>query len=128
MFLTKKSLPRRIFLRGMGATAALPLLEAMVPAFTALAQTAANPTRRFGAAYIPHGVVMDRWTPPTESTFEFTPILKPLEPFAIQVVVVSNLTRPKDTEGGTHAVSSANWLTGTVAKRTMGEDFSAGTS
>ena len=128
MYLTRKSLRRRTFLRGIGATVALPMLDAMVPAFTALAQSAANPPRRFGAVYIPHGVIMDRWTPATQDAFEFTPILKPLEPFASQVVVVSNLTRPKDTEGGTHAVSSANWLTGAVAKRTMGEDFRAGTS
>ena len=128
MFVSKRSLPRRTFLRGVGATIALPLLDAMVPAFTALAQSPAGPRLRFGAVYIPHGVIMDQWTPATDGAFEFTPILKPLEPFASQVVVISNLTRPKDTEGGTHAVSSANWLTGTVAKRTMGEDFRAGTS
>ena len=128
MFVTKRSLRRRTFLRGIGATVALPMLDAMLPAFTAFAQSPANPRRRFGAVYIPHGVIMDQWTPATEGAFEFTPILKPLEPFASQVAVISNLTRPKDTEGGTHAVSSANWLTGTVAKRTMGEDFRAGTS
>jgi hypothetical protein len=128
MFVSKMSLPRRTFLRGMGATVALPMLEAMVPAFTALAQSAANPPRRFGAVYVPHGVILDAWTPATDAGFEFPQILKPLETFKNQVVVVSNLTRPKDTEGGTHAVSSANWLTGAVAKRTIGEDFRAGVS
>ena len=64
MFITKMSLPRRTFLRGMGATVALPLLEAMVPALTATAQTAASPAR-FGAVYVPHGAIMDQWTPAT---------------------------------------------------------------
>ena len=128
MFVTRMSLPRRTFLRGMGRVVALPMLDAMFPAFTALAQSPARSPRRFGAVYIPHGVIMDQWTPASETGFDFTPILKPLEPFRDQLVVVSNLTRPKDVEGGTHAVSSANWLTGAVAKRTMGEDFRAGTS
>jgi hypothetical protein len=129
MFISKRSLPRRTFLGGLGATISLPLLDAMVPALTALAQTPAKAVRRFGAVYIPHGVIMDQWTPgaPT-NTLEITPILRPLESFQNQIVMVSNLTRPKDTEGGTHAVSTANWLTGSVAKRTIGEDFRAGAS
>ena len=77
------SLPRRTFLRGMGAAVALPLLDAMVPAMTALAKTAAKPVRRFGAVYIPNGAIMDQWIPKAVGAgFEFTPILKPLEPFA----------------------------------------------
>ena len=80
MFITKMSLPRRTFLQGMGAAMALPLLEAMVPAFTASA--ASQPVRRFGAIYVPHGKMMTHWTPATAGAdFEFTPILKPLEPF-----------------------------------------------
>jgi hypothetical protein len=76
MFISKMSLPRRTFLRGMGATVALPLLEAMVPAFTALAKTAAKPQLRFGAIYIPHGAIMDRYTPKTTGVgCDFTPIL-----------------------------------------------------
>jgi hypothetical protein len=130
MLVDKRSLPRRTFLRGLGATTiALPFLDAMVPAFTALAQTPAKGVRRFGAVYVPHGAIMDQWTPAVPSdTLEITPILKPLESLRDQMVMVSNLTRPKDTEGGTHAVSTANWLTGCVAKRTIGEDFRAGTS
>ncbi len=127
MFAFKRSLPRRTFLGGLGATVALPLFDAMVPAFTALAQSPANPARRFGAIYIPHGVIMSQWTPKTEG-LEITPILTPLEPFKDQLVMVSNLTRPLDNGGGSHSVSMANWLTGTVAKRTIGEDFRAGTS
>jgi hypothetical protein len=74
MFITKMSLPRRTFLRGMGVTVALPLLEAMVPAMTALAQTAARPVRRFGAIYVPHGKLLSQWTPKgTGAGFEFTP-------------------------------------------------------
>ena len=84
MFITKLSLPRRTFLRGMGAAVALPLLDAMVPALTALAQTRrACRARRFGAVYIPNGAIMEQWIPKAVGTgFEFSPILKPLEPFA----------------------------------------------
>ena len=63
MFITKKALPRRTFLRGVGAAVGLPLLEAMVPALTATAKTAASPKMRFGAVYIPHGAIMDQYTP-----------------------------------------------------------------
>ena len=65
MFITKKSLPRRTFLRGMGVTLGLPLLESMVPAATATAKTAANPQKRFAAIYVPHGVIMEQWVPAT---------------------------------------------------------------
>ena len=92
MFITKKHIARRTFLRGAGATLALPLLDAMVPARTLLAKTAANPTARLGFVYLPHGAIMDKWTPATEGKgFEFTPILKPLEPFREYVDVVSGL-------------------------------------
>jgi len=66
MFITKKHLPRRTFLRGMGTAIALPLLDAMIPARTALAQTAANPTPHLGFIYFPHGAIMNQWTPKTE--------------------------------------------------------------
>jgi hypothetical protein len=79
-FLTKKYLPRRTFLRGMGVTLALPLLDSMIPAGTALVRTAALPKSRFCGIYIPHGATMDKWTPATEgSGFAFTETLKPLE-------------------------------------------------
>ncbi len=127
MFLTKRSLPRRTFLRGVGAAMALPLLDAMVPAFTAVVKTAANPQRRLGFVYIPHGVIMDKWTPSKAGTgLELTQILTPLEPFRDSLVVVSNLTRAEVNSN--HAVSAACWLTGVPPRRTDGPDFRAGTS
>jgi len=127
MFITRKSLARRTFLRSAGATLALPLLESMIPAATALARTAAAPQRRLGFVYIPHGVIMDDWTPQGAATgFELPPILKPLEPFRDSLVVVSNLTAPPSN--GSHATASGGWLTGTSPKRTDGPDFRAGTT
>ena len=103
MFITKKSLPRRTFLRGVGASLALPLLDSMIPARTLLAQTAARPTTRLGFVYVPHGAIMDKWTPATVgSGFEFTPILKPLEPFRDRLNVISGLGhRAADTRRST---------------------------
>jgi len=128
MFITKLNLPRRTFLRGLGTALALPLLDAMVPAATALAQTAAAPVRRLGFVYFPNGVIVDRWFPAAAGAgFEFSPSLKPLEPHRESLVVVSNLARA-GTAIGDHAVSSAGWLTGALAKRTEGEDVRAGTT
>jgi hypothetical protein len=110
----------------MGATFALPLLDAMVPALTAAVGTAAAPVRRFGAVFVPMGERPSHWTPPTTGAgFEFSPILKPIEAFRDQVIVVSNVDRPL---AGTHAVSTGTWLTGSAPKRTEAEDFVAGTS
>jgi hypothetical protein len=126
MFITKMSLPRRTFLRGMGVTVALPLLEAMVPALTATAKTAAAPHPRFGAIYVPHGVILDQWDPRVEGTgFEFTPILKPLEPFKDALTVVTNLARGG---GNNHAVACSAWLSNVVAKPTEAEDVLLGTT
>jgi hypothetical protein len=123
MFITRKSLPRRTFLRGMGITMALPLLDAMVPAMTAQSRTAAAPVRRFGAVYVPHGKIHSQWTPVTQGDgFEFTPILKPLEPFREQLCVVSGLDGPKDPAAGGHATAPAMWLTGISPKKTEGVD------
>src|SRR5438552_4389323 len=129
MFITKKHIPRRTFMRGAGVTLALPLLEAMVPAFTALANTAANPVRRFAGIYVPHGCIMDRFTPEQGGTgFEFTPILKPLEPFRESLVVVTGVNGPASLDGGGHALAPASWLTGSTAKKTQGADIRAGVS
>src|SRR5436190_23981668 len=130
MFISKMSLPRRTFLRGMGAAIALPFLDAMVPALTATARTAANPAPRFGAVYIPNGAIMDRWIPEKVGAgFEFTPILKPLERFKESVVVVTNLTRSHPgSQVGDHAVSAAGFLTGVWPKRTEAEDVLANTT
>jgi Protein of unknown function (DUF1552) len=123
MFITKMSLPRRTFLRGVGVTLALPLLESMVPALTALASTAANPQRRFGAIFVPLGERPGFWTPKTVGAdFEFTPILKPLEPFRSHTTIVSELCDPLDG----HATTVAAWLSGTVPKRTIAEDVHNG--
>ena len=128
MFISKLSLPRRTFLRGVGATVALPFLEAMVPAMTATAKTAANAPRRWGAVFFPNGAIMEQWSPATTGVdFDFSPSLKPLEGFRDSLVVVSNLTRA-GTTAGDHAVSAAGWLTGVYAKRTEAEDVRANTT
>jgi Protein of unknown function (DUF1552) len=128
MFIRKLSLPRRTFLKGLGTALALPLLDAMVPAATALAKTAASPVPRLGFVYFPNGIIVDRWFPTAGgAAFEFSPSLRPLEPHRGSLVVVSNLSRA-GTAIGDHAVSSAGWLTGALAKRTEGEDVRAGTT
>jgi len=120
-FITKKHLSRRTFLHGAGVSLALPLLESMVPARTALAQTAAAPKTRMGCIYIPHGATMDKWTPATEGTgFAFSEILQPLEPFRDQVCVVSDLAHAavapwtgEDTGGAeNHVRAAAVFLSG----------------
>jgi hypothetical protein len=128
MFLTRLSLPRRTLLRGLGATVALPFLEAMVPAMTATAQTAAARPRRWGAVFFPNGAIMEQWNPANAGVgFEFSANLQPLERFRDSIVVVSNLTRA-GTTAGDHAVSAAGWLTGVYAKRTEAEDVRANTT
>ena len=134
MIITKKHLPRRTFLRGMGVTLALPLLDSMLPAQTPLSKTAAA-RMRLAYCYIPHGAVMSNWTPVGEgSGFEFTRTLKPIEPFRDHVVVVSNLAHklagpmgPGDS-GGDHGRSPSVFLNGVHPKRTEGEDVRAGTT
>jgi hypothetical protein len=126
--ITKKHIPRRTFLRGMGVTMALPLLDSMIPAQTALAK----PQIRLGFCFIPHGGVMNNWTPAEEGTLKLSRTLMPLEPFRDQVVVVSNLAHamagpagPGDN-GGDHTRSPAVFLNGVHPKRTDGADIHAG--
>ena len=130
MFITKKSLPRRTILRGLGAAVSLPLLDAMFPALTPMAKAAATPSIRFGAIYFPNGAIMQQFTPKTFGTgFEFTPILKPFEPYKDNLVVVTNLTRSHPgSQVGDHAVSAAGFLTGVWPKRTEAEDVLANTT
>jgi len=130
MYISKMSLHRRTFLRGLGAAVALPLLDAMVPALTPLAKAAAAPKTRFGAIYIPNGAIVDEFFPKATGTnWEFTPILKPLEPFKDQLVVVKNLTRSHPgSQVGDHAVSVGGYLTGVWPKRTEAEDVYANTT
>ena len=130
MYISKLSLSRRTFLRGAGAVIALPLLDAMVPALTPLAKAAAAPRTRFGAIYIPNGAIVDELFPKSFGTnWEFTPILKPLEPFKDRIVVVKNLTRSHPgSQVGDHAVSVGGYLTGVWPKRTEAEDVLANTT
>ena len=94
-FITKKHLPRRTFLRGMGVTLALPLLDSMVPAQTPLGKTAAASKTRFCGIYVPHGATMDKWMPAEEGTgFAFSESLKPLEKLRDRVSIFSNLAHP----------------------------------
>ena len=130
MIIKKKSLGRRTFLRGAGATLALPFLDAMAPALSA---STGSPARRLGFFYIPNGAVMDKWTPAgAGANFEWSPILKPLEPLHEQITIVSGLGhRNADSFGdgnGDHSRASATWLTGVHPKRTEGADVQAGTT
>ena len=127
MYLTKKHLPRRTFLRGMGVTMALPLLDAMIPARTLLAQTAATGKARLGFVYVPHGAIMDKWTPASEGAgFEFTPILKPLEAHRDYVNVISGLGHRAADTTAVHSLSPTTWLSGVRPKATQGVDAFAG--
>jgi hypothetical protein len=115
-FLTRRHLSRRTLLQGAGVTLALPLLESMVPAATALAQTAATPRTRLGCFYVPHGATMYKWTPATEGrNFEMSEILAPLEPYRDQLTVISNLVHQSADgadAGAEHARSAAIFLSG----------------
>jgi len=130
--ITKKHLPRRTFLQGLaGATVALPLLDAMIPALTAQTRTAAAPKLRLGFVYVPHGAVLDKWTPIGEGTnFQFNQIMAPFEPFKQQMVIVSGLANKaaesQGDGGGDHARSGPSFLSGVHPKRTEGEDVRAG--
>ena len=126
----RKALPRRTFLKGSGATLALPLLDAMVPAMTATAATpaAAHHLRRIGYVYMPMGCDISRWTPPkTEKLEELSPILRPLENVKDQVTAITNLEL-KNAYPGTHATSNASFLSAAKAKRTESTDYFLGTT
>jgi hypothetical protein len=111
MFIAKKHLSRRIVLRGLGASVALPLLDAMVPAYTALAKTAAAPKPRMAFVYFPHGAVMDKWTPKaTGAGFDFPQILKPLERYQKYLTVVSGLENKSAIAAPVHAITPGTWL------------------
>jgi hypothetical protein len=127
MIITKKALPRRTFLRGMGAAVALPLLDAMVPSMTALATTAAGPVRRLGFVYMPMGCDLPRWTPPGSALTELSPSLQSLRPFVDQLTVISNLEL-KNAYPGTHSTSNAAFLSAAKAKWTESTDYYLGTT
>ena len=134
MLITKMALPRRTFLRGMGVTIALPLLDAMVPALTALSKTAASPVRRLGFIYTPNGATMASWTPAGEGSVldELSPTLSPLAPFRDQVVIPTGLSQrqaeSQNDGNGEHSRGQTVWLSGVHPKRTEGADVQAGTT
>ncbi len=127
MIITKKSLPRRTFLKGVGATLALPLLDAMIPAATALEKTAAKPVPRLGFVFIPMGTDHSRWTPKDVGALgELSPILSPLAAVKEHLVVLTNLEL-KNSYPGTHTTSNAGYLSAAFAKHTESSDYYLGT-
>lgn len=129
MIITKKALPRRTFLRGIGTTVALPLLDAMVPAMTALGATPAKPVRRLGFVYMPMGAHIKEWTPPGTgpALTELSPTLKSLQPVIDQLTVMTNMEL-KNAYPGTHATSNAAFLSAAKAKWTESTDYYLGTT
>jgi hypothetical protein len=141
MIITKKALPRRTFLRGIGVTVALPLLDAMIPAATALAKTAAKPATRLGFIYVPNGAAMMYWQPEgfewTRETWlgeqpigKLSPSLAPLEPFKEQIIVPLGLTQQQAESfgdgNGEHSRAGPTFLSGVHPKHTEGADVRAG--
>jgi hypothetical protein len=129
MIVTKMALPRRTFLRGMGTALALPLLDAMVPALSALAQTAASPVRRLGFVYIPMGMNAAAWTPALEGHItDLSPSLGPLTPVLDQLTIFTNLELRNAYTTGNHASANCAFLSCVKAKRTEGTDYQLGTT
>ena len=128
MIITKKALPRRTFLKGIGATLSLPLLDAMVPAATALEKTPAKPVHRLGYVFMPMGCDITRWTPPGgEKLDKLSPILSSLEPVKQDVTIVSNLELA-NAYPGSHATSNSAFLSAAKAKVTESTDYYLGTT
>jgi len=132
MIVTKLALPRRTFLRGLGATVALPLVDAMVPAFSATVKSAAKPICRMGFIYVPNGVAMNDslnyWTPKGSGAgFDFSPILAPLVPHRDRLTIVSGLAQKQgESQGdgnGEHTRACATWLAGVHPRKTEGSDI-----
>ena len=132
MIITRKTLPRRTFLRGVGAALALPLLDAMTPALAGVAGRAVQPVRRLGWVYLPNGMAMESWTPPDATALELSPTLAPLAPFRDRMVVLSGLAQGQAEAlgdgNGEHTRATATWLNGVHPKETEGADVRAGTT
>ena len=135
MIITRKAMPRRTLLRGIGAAVALPLLDGMVPALTAIGRTAARPVRRFGVVYVPNGVVIDQWTPAAAGRgFAFPPILAPLAPYRERLTVLTGLTQNvrglTARSGAVHGRCATKFLTGAIPRPfgQEGNDFLADVS
>jgi hypothetical protein len=127
-FIQKKAISRRTVLRGMGATMALPLLDAMVPAATAMEKTPANPVRRLGFVFMPMGCDLSRWKPAdTDKLDELPPILSSLAPVRDHLLVVSNLELA-NAYPGSHATSNSAFLSAAKAKHTESTDYYLGTT
>jgi hypothetical protein len=128
MFLTKKAIPRRTFLRSAQAALGLPLLDAMIPAATAWAETPAKPVPRLGFVFVPMGTDQARWTPPGQGKLdELSPILAPIKPVKDQVTVITNLRLP-NAYPGTHDTSNSAFLSAASAKHTESSDYFSGTT
>ncbi|HEY7087123.1 MAG TPA: DUF1552 domain-containing protein, partial [Tepidisphaeraceae bacterium] len=127
MMLSRKSLPRRTFLRGLGVTLALPLLDAMIPAATALAATPGAAVKRLGFVFMPMGCDITRWTPPGETLDVLSPILNSLEPVKKYVSILTNMEL-KNAYPGSHATSNAAFLSAARAKHTESSDYYLGTT
>jgi hypothetical protein len=128
MFITKKAIPRRTFLKGAQAALALPLLDAMIPAATAWARTPAKPVPRLGFVFIPMGCDHSRWIPAGQGELgELSPILTPLKPIKDQVTVITN-TRLQNSYPGTHDTSNAGFLSAARSKHTESSDYFLGTT
>ena len=134
MMIFKKAIPRRAFLQGAGVTLALPLLDAMVPAFAGPADTAIKPPVRMGFVYVPNGIIMEKWTPTTEGPgFQMTPILEPLTPFRERLLLLTGLDQRRadaapGENNGPHTRTTAAYLTGIHPKQTRGADYLLGMS
>ena len=132
MIVTQKSLSRRTVLRGLGATVALPLLDAMVPALSAAARTVTAPVPRLGFFYVPNGTLPRNFHPTGTggSGFDLTPVLSPLAPYRDQLTVVTGLSNSgvvsPNEGGGVHTRAHGGWLNGILPKRTEGADIRAG--
>jgi hypothetical protein len=131
--ITRKHLPRRTFLRGLGTAVALPVLDAMTPAFAGPARTASNTPMRMAFAYVPNGIIMKDWTPAaTGAEFELPRILEPLKQYKDRMLLLSGLThnngRALGDGPGDHARAAASFLTGVHPRKTFGADIKCGIS
>ena len=128
MIISKKALPRRTFLKGVGATLALPLLDAMIPAATALEKTVAKPVKRLGFVFMPMGCDQSRWTPGSEKTLDtLSPILDSLAPVKDRITVMTNMELA-NAYPGSHATSNSSFLSAAKAKHTETNDYYLGTT
>ena len=134
MMVFKKSIPRRTFLRGAGTVLALPLLDAMLPAFASAADIASRIATRLSFFTVPNGIIMDKWTPAAVgNSYDITPVLEPLAAFKDRIVVLSGLANNEARKlefeiAGDHPRACSAYLTATHPKMTSGSDIRCGVS